>query len=34
MECVKGESYVVEGSTDRASPLWGGLQVAVTGGGY
>jgi hypothetical protein len=32
MNCVKVESYVVEGGTDRPSPLWGHLQVAVTSG--
>jgi hypothetical protein len=25
MKCVKVESYVVEGGTDRPSPLWGGI---------
>jgi hypothetical protein len=36
MKCVKVESYVVEGGTDRPSPKGGGLglQVAVTVGGW
>jgi hypothetical protein len=25
MKCVKVESYVVEGGTDRPSPSWGGF---------
>jgi hypothetical protein len=29
MKCVKVESYVVEAGTDRHSPSWRGLQVAV-----
>jgi hypothetical protein len=33
MKCVKVESCIVDGGTHRPSALWGGLQVAVTGGG-